>query len=404
MYPYRRVLQPDTKMGDIMMLRLGIRPWPFAIAAVVLAAALPTGLMGADFAATIPASSWVSPVCIEGTYGFQVPTSVHASNRALHAAVQQVSSAGFYTNVPLLPGATNPVTITGGAGATITKNVAWSVLDIAGKNATDTHLTIRRNDFLALTATGAQKVAILEGSGVDLNFTGEPGKIYPVPWPVQGDYRLLATAANGDRIGEIAVTVVAIDLSKTILSNVGFANDLDIGVSPEVAAGSVFYTPADPALLTVSNVHVLNTWSRATITAQKLAPSLLIARISSPTGPVLAIQKVAAFTIDTSQLNSITTDGEGHGRGEIVVEPYVPGLSLTVTMFAHTSTFFGGAKSFTVDTSGGPTSLGEPGFFNNMVLDQAIGPCSDLHFDILVPHGETSYCISATGFQNYYRK
>ncbi len=387
-----------------MLSRLGIRPWPFAIAVVLLAAALPTGLLGADFAATIPASSWVSPVCIEGTYGSQVPAGVHASNRTLQAAVHQVSGAGFYTNVPLLPGASNPVTITGDSSARISGNVAWTVLDIAGKNATDTHLTIRRNDFLALTATGAQKVAILEGSGVDFNFTGEPGKIYPVPWPVQGDYRLLATAANGDRIGEIAVTVVAIDLSKTILGNLGFNNDLDIGVSPDVAAGSVFYTPADPDLLAVSNVHVQNTWSRVTITAQKLAPSLLIARISSTSGPILAVQKVAAFTIDTSQLNNITTDGDGHGRGEIVVEPYVPGLTLMVTMFAHTSTFFGGAKSFTVDTSGGPTSLGEPGFFNNMVLDQAIGPASDLHFDILVPQGETSYCVSVNGFQNYYRK
>ena len=78
----------------------------------------------------------------------------------------------------------------------------------------------------------------------------------------------------------------------------------------------------------------------------------VVARLGNATGPILAVGGIAAFTVDLAALVHTDVDGlTGIGTSPVIMTPYIPEVTLTFTMFAHASTFFGGAKTLSVSTS-----------------------------------------------------
>src|SRR5208337_2558742 len=89
----------------------------------------------------------------------------------------------------------------------------------------------------------------------------------------------------------------------------------------------------------------------------------MLARLGSETGPVLSVIQVNEFTWDdTAALGVWINPNTGAGTATFTMHPYIPYMIFDFAMFAHTSTFLGGATSFTVNTSDSQSSLGEPGF------------------------------------------
>jgi hypothetical protein len=105
------------------------------------------------------------------------------------------------------------------------------------------------------------------------------------------------------------------------------------------------------------------------------------------------------YEIDRTRVNDLSAADPGYsargdglepfiGRAVIGMDPFIPQVHWTMTMFAHDSTFEGGARTFSVSTSGGQTSLGTPGW--QPIAGTTRG---ELTFDIIIPPYEQSYCL-----------
>lgn len=174
--------------------------------------------------------------------------------------------------------------------------------------------------------------------------------------------------------------------------------NVPIPVSPLAAANNISIESYDSIVLKrTSGVNV-------DVSATQPGSKIVTARIGSH-GPVLQVLSIKTAKVNRSRLyspdfttapNFNTTTGAYTGIVTFEMRPYLAGLVLSGQMFAHTSTFLGGAKSFSVPTDPGSFSnLGESGFVVSAdpVTGESIGT---FKFAIVLPAGEYSYCLKYT--------
>ena len=82
--------------------------------------------------------------------------------------------------------------------------------------------------------------------------------------------------------------------------------------------------------------------------------------------------------------------GNTLSQNEIIIEPALTDLRLSLSMFAHASTFLGGKTSFKVRTNGANSSVGEQGFAT--AWNPATGESyAWFVYTIVSPPGETQF-------------
>jgi hypothetical protein len=115
---------------------------------------------------------------------------------------------------------------------------------------------------------------------------------------------------------------------------------------------------------------------------------------------MLAMQEVDEFTLDIPALeNTVFNSETGVGTTTITVKPYISDMTFMLNMFAHTSTFRGGANTFSINTSAASSSNGENAF--SMVANPNTGETDgEFLYDIEMPAGETMYCFNLSPTQD----
>ena len=106
------------------------------------------------------------------------------------------------------------------------------------------------------------------------------------------------------------------------------------------------------------------------------------------------------FTLESSAVPGIVVvDNSESGPSTLRMRPYIPGLRFDFSMFASSSSFYGGLRTFSINTSDATAPTGEPGF--QAVYDPFAGETVGIfNFTLEVPANETSYCFSSNPFQN----
>lgn len=86
-------------------------------------------------------------------------------------------------------------------------------------------------------------------------------------------------------------------------------------------------------------------------------------------------------------------------KGSMIMRPFVRGVKYDVSFFAHKTTFVDGKRSFSVTTGDKMTSLGEMGW--TVSKDAAGVEIGKLEFTMIVPGGETSWCLKSVQTQQW---
>jgi hypothetical protein len=111
------------------------------------------------------------------------------------------------------------------------------------------------------------------------------------------------------------------------------------------------------------------------------------------TGPILAYKEVDEFTVSTAGMQYVMVNAENDEAGGLItVKPLVSGLDLTLSMFAHMSSFQGN-KDLSLSTDALVPRIDDDG--------EIVG---DLRFVMSVPLIETQFCMSGTFLQENKQK
>ena len=362
---------------------------------------------GAGMTAKIPATSAVSPVCIEGVFWPPeegILTNITVSGPAGSADVKALGEDGFYANVALAANAASTITVTqGSTGTVVSGEVAWTSTDLAGKSDSQDSLTIRRGDSLLLTATGTGSALRIIATGAnDSIYDGLPGDVMVAQYDSPGI--LVAEAWIDDvEVGSLTVNVVDVDLSKPIACEVNYQREKEVLISPACLASSVLFAPGDSSVLDVSVKGPLSgeDGEGTTIYLMPLrrGSPVVIARLGNGDGPIIAAKEIDEFTVDMpAVVGTLINDGTSIGQTRVTLRPYIPFLRFQFDMFASTSTFEGGVTQVSVDTSDYDQETGRPRF--EKVFDEATGEDVGKYLlKIETPPGETMYCFSCSAFQ-----
>ena len=160
----------------------------------------------------------------------------------------------------------------------------------------------------------------------------------------------------------------------------------------------VFFTAKDPTLLEVSVKEVTSYGVRLYLKALGRGTPVVQARLGSATGPILAEQELDEFILDTSAVQHLVVNGDTDTANSIVtMSPWIPNVDVNFAMFAHYSTFAGGATAYTLNTSD-QTSVDVNG---DPAIDLSVNPTTGetqavIRVDIEMPADEDSYCFSAS--------
>ena len=331
-----------------------------------------------DMANAIPAASTVSPAFIEGFYGFTVPV-------VNIGILNDLGESQFYANVPLSATEATPVTLTEGS-TTVSGSIVWTPTAVTEGPT----VVIRKGDSLLFTFPTAGSVTITNYSGTFLPpMAVTSGQLLPVLFSKAGEFKVLARDDNGNEVGSRMVTVVSIDLPQSILGEVQFTRALNLTVSPSNAP----VTFMGNKQLTVTTTALADGLAKLALTPLSRGTPRLLARINGTSGPLVCEKEISEFTIDTAALKSAVINAQtGIGTASLVMRPFIPSEEFTFTMFAHASTFKGGATNITVSTTGGASSNGEPPFVQKFdsITKEIIGI---FRFDIEVPQSESKYCF-----------
>jgi regulation of enolase protein 1 (concanavalin A-like superfamily) len=211
---------------------------------------------GAGLTVTLPGTSVVSPAFIEGqawsTDGNPYTLTVDGGTGA--SPVTFISDNGWFVNVPLNADG-SPTSVSVSQNSTlVTRNsdITWAVTDLAGKDSGTDALVIRQGDSLLLTATATATAAAAGGSvlsidadgdGVD-DFSGAPGDKLPFAYTTVGSFFAEAWI-DGVSVGTLVVTVMGVDLHKSIACQVGYTREKNVVVTPFAAASNVVFGAGD---------------------------------------------------------------------------------------------------------------------------------------------------------------
>ena len=257
----------------------------------------------------------------------------------------------------------------------------------------DQSIVVAAHDSLNLTAGVSGTGRIVRGSG----FVGPPfpihvGEVRHMTLHQPGRFIGTVSDVSGTVLGSLTVTVVSTTISsKAIADQVGFTRDVSIGIQPENAP--ITFTGNDPSLLTVTNQKISGTMANVSVTTLKRGKPILLAQIQSPTGLRTIAQRVVdEFTLETGALSDTIINVEnGIGQTHLTMRPYVKDIEFDFSMFAHSSTFIGGATSLKVFTTTSFIKRFDP------VTSEIVG---DYYVQIEMPPRETSYCFQFKPFQD----
>jgi hypothetical protein len=221
------------------------------------------------------------------------------------------------------------------------------------------------------------------------------GEKFPVRFDQGGTFTVIASV-DGISAGSLIVHVVYVDFDGPVACQVGYKREK--GVAVYGPTDQVFFTAKDPALLEVSVKEVTSYGVRLYLKALGRGTPVVQARLGSATGPVLSEQELDEFILDTSAVQHLVVNGETDTANSIVtMSPWIPNIDVNFAMFAHYSTFAGGATAYTLNTSDQTTVdiNGDP------TIDLSVDPSTGetqavIRVDIEIPPGESSYCFAAS--------
>ena len=365
--------------------------------------AVPASQLYSDsgIAVPIPAVSVVSPAFIEGISWAPDgnPYTITASSSGGSVSGTMISDNNWFANVPLNPdGSATLVTATqSSTSGTATGSIVWWPLDLAGSDASDHNIVIRKGDSLLLTANGNGESLLIDadGDGV-VDFAGVPGQKLPFQYNVAGTF--VAQAKIDDVLaGTLVVTVMDADMTTRVADEVDFQRKYSVAVAPDVAAKNIVVEPADPVSLQIGATdNTLNPVS-VSLSALKRGMPTLVARLNAG-GPIIAAKRVNEFTLDSQALRGALINLATNTGGTILnMRPYIPNIRIEFDLFAHTSTFAGGATSLSFNTSDIDPTTDRP--LMKQVYDPATNEYIGQYFlELDVPPGETKYCFNIHAF------
>lgn len=337
----------------------------------------------------IPPTSPVSPAYVEVVHGSGASIDATVAGNAF--PTNHLDDTIRYFNVPLAPAQPTAVAVSSGAGASLTGDITWAPTNVVG----NTETVIRKNDSLLLQFLQAGSLSITNYSGTYLGpITVSAGQRLPVLFSKAGEFTVRLNS-QGVEVATLEVTVVTADLTHTILCEVGFMRGIGIDINPFDAP----LTFVGNSQLLVTTEAIAQDLASLHITPLRRGTPRLQARIHGAHGPLVAEQAIDEFTIDNAALHSAAVNAQtGIGTVTLVMRPYIPKQIFTMTMFAHTATFKGGATSLTINSTGGPSTNGEPPMIQKFdtATNETIGI---FRFDLEIPENESKYCFRVARIQ-----
>ena len=351
----------------------------------------------------VPQYSVISPAFIEGiawsSNGADVSVSVNG------VAATFIGENNWFANVSLNANGsqTSVISTQSGSGKIQTDTITWIALDLSGEEASDHSIAIRRGDSLLLTASGDGETLTLDVDSDGQNdFSGVPGQKFAVTYNDSGTF--LATAKiDGESVGTLLVNVMDVDLHKPIADEVGYRRRKNVVISPAAVATNVVFTSGDLPALETSLIGPFSNEDgeglSVYLTALKRGSPVLVARLFSADGPIVAYKNVDEYTLDRDGIaHAFVNEDENIGGTKLIMRPYIPNIRFQFDMFAHTATFAGGVTSFSRNTSD-VVEGGQPLFTQEYDPDtnETVGV---LTLELEVPPEEENYCFTTNVFQS----
>jgi RHS repeat-associated protein len=343
----------------------------------------------------IPTQSPISPAYVEGTIWSpaQVTSTVNAYGSST-PVVTNLNGFTFFVSMPLEYGS-NSLTVThSGTGATESGSIEWSATDLFGKTNDSDQLLLRKGDSLLLTANGPGNALTIDANGdeaIDLN--GVPSQKFPYTFTQAGTF-LVTAYIDGKKVGAILVGVVEVDLSKPLACQVGYTRDKNVVINPPVYSNRVAFTAADSSLLSVTTKGYFDNSDgkgmAIRLAAQRRGTPILCARLGHPSGPIIAYKEIDEFTLEVvNRVDILENDDTDIGTVTMKMHPYIPNIKFNFNMFASQSTFGGGVRSFSTNSSHFLQSF-------DSVRNELEGI---LKYDVETPDGESKGCYTISMMQ-----
>ena len=303
---------------------------------------------------TVPASSYTSPVCIEGKA--RVPGQIQLVSGTNTINAQDEINGQWYANVPLNPDGTPTTAIANFEGGQVssTNSVVWSALNLAVTDGTT--MAIRKGDSLRLTAfqVGSQPagdVVITVKSGTTMldsnNITADAPEVYT--FPQSGTYTVQAVWSG-------TTSTLTVQVKDATFGDpfVGYLTSWSTWALPGV--GTDLTVDWDSNLYASENTPLVTGGRNFQVIPLQSGTKYVVARLS-PGGPILARGEVdAILTYDatsTGDTHVITTcaNGDSLVQSTIVVDGLPPGGYAEVNIVVAGVTFTDGTTVKRLDAS-----------------------------------------------------
>lgn len=346
------------------------------------------------FTATIHNVVKSSPTIIDGTaWGAAYDVTAQASTLGANPVhVARIGTTNqWFIDLPLNPQAPTNITFaqTGSpTPSTITGSIEWAPLDMHH----DETVTIRAGDSIKLQANTFYTDSIqidADGDG-HIDYTGNEMDVFVHQYTAAGEYVAKAYNQDGDEVGSATITVTEIRLPKAIACEVGFKRQATIhtGIhNPE----DLFVTVNDPSLVLLERGPSMDNHLRIYLRALKRGSPILYVRQGDTDGPVLASMEIDEFTLDGTDLNNVTVNGETlQAAGFITMKPFIPDIDVVGSMFANKSGF---------PTEDGKTINANTNNFTLRIDPQTGETVADMPLTFLIPDDEDQFCFNVKFWQ-----
>ena len=283
-------------------------------------------------------STVVSPLCVIVAAD---TTKLRVDIQADGVSVPYVQALGenlAYANVPLAIG--RPTEITSqvrdgaGHGKATPQLITWGALDLTGKQSPSDHLEIRIGDSVLITATTSNRWTLHDGVS-DKPMQVSAGDRMPVTYQKAGFYTVTAIAVDGSTLGSLHITVIDVPLPTVVIAaEVNFTRSQRLSVVPVGQLDQVVWVAADSSALGVSMTSSTYETVTLNLTPLKRGLPVLLARLGSATGPIIAWKEIDEFELkQISALGVLGDFKQGNtadlvSRAVIVMSPNIPGVSL----------------------------------------------------------------------------
>jgi regulation of enolase protein 1 (concanavalin A-like superfamily) len=277
-----------------------------------------------------PATSRVSPVCLEGRGGF-------LSMMQASGGIQPQGGAGqrWYANVPLSASRQTTVTVSfQNGGLQETRQVQWQPTDLLQAD----NLSIRQGDTLLFTV--GQNAATVTVAGLT-NCTVAAGQSAACRFPAAGTYTVIGAGTTSDGTPanrSVTVTVVNPGLGD---SPAAWMQKSRVWNCPALPAGTVLENDPRLELIDLTNTSAAAPGYGLKIDAQE--PRYLLAR-SGAAGPVAANLRVDGFRLfaaSDTYVDAIHTFADGSTMIEsgLVLSPVLPQVTVRLEIVVGGVTF-----------------------------------------------------------------